>query len=375
MRFVVPALMVLHGAIHVLGFLKWSGLASVTQLTGWTLLPLAGPGRWAFAVLWLLVLPLFLSAAALRLGSDEGSWVPASMGLGLSQLLIIFAWKDARFGTLANFLLSFPVVEAFAHARFVSGVRAEVSSLIDRPSQRASSLVEREDLASLPPPVAGWLERAGVVGRERVRAVHLKQRGELRASPEGSWMPAEATQYFVVDEPAFVWRVDATMFGFFPISGRDRYSSGKGHMLIRAASLWTIVDADDEKIAHGAMLRFLGEIVWFPSAALRSYIAWEGIDEHRSRATMRHAGLTASAVFEFDALGRVSGLVAERYLGGGDGAKLTPWRVSCSEWRNLSGVEIPVRGDVSWKLPAGELSYYRWEILAIDYDITQALDG
>ena len=180
-------------------------------------------------------------------------------------------------------------------------------------------------------------------------------------------MPAEAEQYFTVDEPAFVWRVHTRMAGFLPITGRDTYAAGSGHMLIKLASLLSIVDARDQKIAQGAMLRFLGEIVWFPSAALSSYLEWERLDAQRARATMRHQGVVASAVFTFDLRGRVVTMNAERYLGGGQEAKLTPWSVVCTEWRTIRGVQIPTRGDVRWHPPEGEFSYYRWQILDVEY--------
>jgi hypothetical protein len=78
--------------------------------------------------------------------------------------------------------------------------------------------------------------------------------------------------------------------------------------------------------------------------------------------------LVASAVFTFDAEGRVIGLQAERYLGGGADAKLTPWSVSCSEWRAFRGIGIPSRGEVLWKLESGDFSYYRWEILDLEHN-------
>jgi hypothetical protein len=53
------------------------------------------------------------------------------------------------------------------------------------------------------------------------------------------------------------------------------------------------------------MLRFLGEIVWFPSAALSPILTWEAIDGTSARATMRHGGLVESAVFAFSDEGRV----------------------------------------------------------------------
>lgn len=368
MRHLLTAILLFHGAIHLFGFLKWSKLSEVPQLSGRTLISLGATAGQLFALLWLMALVGLLTAAILHATHHSSWWTLALGGLLLSQFLIVFAWHDAKFGTLANALILVPVVVAGAHARFEHAIATEIRTLLAAAPKSGSAIVRAEELGSLPPPVRAWLAASGVVGHERAHTVRLRQAGELRTSPDAAWMPAQAEQYFVVDEPAFIWRVDATMMHVFPFAGRDSYSAGAGHMLIKAASLLNVVDGHDEKIAHGALLRFLGEMIWFPSAALSPYIQWEGIDETHAQATMRHAGLIASARFSFDAQHRFIGLHAERYLGGGQDAKLTPWSVSCSEWQTMDGIEVPTKGDVSWQLSTGNFSYYRWQILDVQYN-------
>lgn len=368
MRLALTAVIALHGLIHILGFLKWSGLAEVPQLSGGTLWALPGPWRSIFSVLWLAVTLLLIAAAAMRLSSGDAWWSPALIGVVLSQLLIVLAWKDAKFGTIANFIVLLPALAAAGHARFSRATDLEIQAMLQTSDRAPPAKVTLLDLLALPAPVARWLKRSGVVGREQARSVRLKQRGELRTGPEGAWMPTEAQQYFAIDEPAFVWTVNARMGVVIPVVGRDRYAAGRGHMLVKIASLFNVVDAGDEKIAHGAMLRFLGEIVWFPSAALSPHLEWKAVDEHSAQATMHHAGLTAQAIFRFDDLGRMVALSADRYLGGGPEAKLTPWLVACSDWALFEGIEVPVQGDVRWKLPGGEFSYYRWEVVDINYN-------
>lgn len=271
---------------------------------------------------------------------------------------------------LAVFLAALGVVAslAAARARFRRRVEAEIGTLLGKASSRSGASVERSELEALPALVRRWLEASGVVGRERIRTIRLEQRGELRTSPDGAWMPAQAEQYFSLDPPAFVWWVDATIMGVLPVSGRDKYADGHGHMLIKAAAIFNLVDAADEKIDQGSMLRFLAEMIWFPSAALSPYLAWEAVDAESAKVTMRHGGLVASAVFTFSEQGRVTGVRAMRYRGGGANAQLTPWVASCSEWRTFQDVEVPTRGQVGWELASGEFVYYRWEILDLEFN-------
>jgi hypothetical protein len=257
---------------------------------------------------------------------------------------------------------------AAATRRFHRRIDAEARALLEqsRGPADAARTVEPKDLERLPAPVRRWLEVAGVVGQPRARTVRLRQRGDIRTGPDKPWMPVAAEQYFSVDPPGFVWAVDGRMMHVVPITGRDRYVDGHGQMLIKLASLISVADAAGPEIDQGAMLRFLGEIIWFPSAALSPYITWDAIDDRNARATMRYAGLTVTAVFTFDDRGRFAGLTADRYMTSGGKAQLERWTIPITEWRTVRGVGMPVRGGAVWKLSAGDFDYYRWEILDVE---------
>ncbi len=255
---------------------------------------------------------------------------------------------------------------AAATRRFHDRADGDARALLGAARTAAGRTVEAKDLERLPAPVRRWLDVSGAVGRPRVATVRLEQRGQMRTAPDKPWMPVAARQYFTVDPPGFVWNVDARMMRVLPIAGRDRYAGGRGHMLIKVASLVTVADAIGPEIDQGALLRFLSEIVWFPSAALADYISWQAIDERTARATMRYAGVSASADFTFDERGRVASLSADRYMSTAGGARLERWVIPITEWRTVRGIEMPVRGGAIWKLPAGDFDYYRWEISDVE---------
>jgi len=375
MRIFLVVLLVFHGAIHFFGFLRWCRLAAVPQLGGRTLVTLSPSAGLVFGVLWLVAFVLLLVGAGLLIVRSDSWWLVAFAGIALSQGLVIVAWPDAKFGTIANALIAVAVLVSAAHAKLVHAIDGEAKALLGRSPERNGSAIVEADLARLPPPVRRWLVASGVVGCERAHTIRLKQRGELRSEVDQSWMPVQAEQYFSVDDPGFVWKVEATMMRVLPVTGRDRLVGGEGHMLIKVASLVDVADAADDKIALGAMLRFLGEIVWFPSAALSPYIVWEPVDDARARATMRYGARMVTAEFTVDGRGRVTGVTADRYLGGGPDAKLTPWFIPCTEWRVVRGIEMPVRGNAIWRLPQGDFDYYRWEILDVEANHPELYSG
>ena len=281
---------------------------------------------------------------------------------------VIYAWPDAKAGTLVNIILVIPVLIAWADARFQDDTDEQVRVLFARASSGEARVVTSDALGPLPPPVQRWLENAGVVGKRMPRTIRLKQQGQMRIAPDKDEVQATAQQYFRVDEPEFIWRVRLRMMRVLPISGRDTYLDGRGHMLIKVGSLVPVVDAADEKIDQGALLRFLGEIVWFPAAALSPYIRWEPIDAASAKATMTYQGVSGSAQFTFDNQGRFVGLTADRYFGGGADAKIERWKIEAHEWKTMDGCVVPVRGDVRWKLEAGDSTFHRWEITEVEYD-------
>jgi hypothetical protein len=322
---------------------------------------------WGLASLALLV------AAALLLIGDDRWWMLAAAALVFSQALIVSAWSTARAGTILNLVLILPVVLAATEARFERRSQAAVTHLLARLPSAPARVVTAEELAPLPPPVRRWLQTSGVVGRERAQVVRLRQRGEMRTGADQPWMHAEAQQVFTVDEPGFVWTVSVTMKGL-PVVGRDSYQDGHGHMLIAVGGIFPVVDGRGPEIDQGTLLRFLGEIVWFPSAALAPYIRWEGLDDRSARATMSWGGTEASGVFTFDDQGRQVKMTARRYKGDGRSASLERWEVPASAWERRSGLLMPVRGTATWKLGDGDLEYYRWEITDVAYN-RAALEG
>jgi hypothetical protein len=362
MRVTTAVLLLLHGVIHVLGFLKPWQLADVPQLSGRAIAPLSTEAFRAVGALWLITALALVITALLRFIDNESWWMLGAPALVLSQALIVLQWGDAWAGTVANLLLALAVAVGAATQSFHEANRQHAQALLAKAPAGEPPIVKLEDIVDLPPPVRRWLTASGAVGRPRAQTVRLLQRGGLRTASDQRYMPAEAKQYFVVDEPGFVWTVDVTMLRIIPVVGRDTYVDGLGRMLIKAGGLATVADGAGPNFDQGAALRFLGEIVWFPSGALASYITWAPIDDRHAKATLSFKGVVASAVFEFDQRGRCAGMAARRYY---EGRSLEPWVIPITEWNTIRGIEMPVRGGAVWKLSSGDFDYYQWEILDV----------
>jgi hypothetical protein len=362
MRITLSLLLAVHGLLHLLGFAKACGLAQLPQMTGRTLTALSAPATTALGLAWLAASLLLLAAAVLCAGHVDIGWLPAAVGLGVSQTLIVLQWPDAKAGTWVNLLLLVPIVAAAAIARFHAGNAQHEKALFAAASAQ-TEVVTEADLAFLPAPVRHWLQSAGVVGKPRARTVKLWQQGQMRTRLAGAWMPTVASQSFSVNPPGFVWGADVTMFYLLPVVARDTSEQGRGRMWIKALGLVTLADGTGVAFDQGSLVRWLGETVWFPLAALSPAITWKPLDSRHAEATISFGAVTAPMVFAFDDQGRVVGLTARRSY---DGGSMQDWLISLTEWRTVRGVEIPTRGSVSWALPAGILEYFRVSVLDVE---------
>lgn len=232
-------------------------------------------------------------------------------------------------------------------------------------------VVTREAITKLPLIVKKWLERSNVVGKEIVSSIHLKQIGEMRTDPTGKWMPVNAEQWFKTKTPAFIWIADVKAAPGMSLVGRDIYEKGQGHMLIKLFNLITVVDKKGKETDQGAMVRYLAEIIWFPSAAVSDYISWEQVDLTTAKATMNYGGISASGLFKFNANGEVISFEAKRYYSYKGRATLENWfiQIPKESYKTFEGVNIPTRGEVTWRLKEGDFTWYKLEIKDVKYNI------
>ena len=344
-----------------MGFAKAFNLAEINQLTQDISKPTG--------LLWLLSALAFIIAVFLFLLKKEWWWMIAAPALVLSQLLIIMYWKDAKFGTIANVILLAATVVAYGIWSFNTMVRNELKSFL--PSTTApNKVIAKEILSGLPPIVQKWLKRSNAFGKETTQTAHLKQNGEMRTIPDGKWMPIEAEQWCTTERPGFIWLANVTAAPGIHLAGRDKYENGKGYMLIKLLSLFPVADAKGKETDQGALLRYLAEIVWFPSAALSDYIQWEQVDSTTARATMNYGGVTASGCFRFDANGDVVSFEAKRYYDRKGGATLEDWLIQIEQngYKDFEGVRIPFKSSVTWKLGERDFTWFKLEITDIHYN-------
>jgi hypothetical protein len=112
----------------------------------------------------------------------------------------------------------------------------------------------------------------------------------------------------------------------------------------------------------------MGEMAWFPSAALKPYITWQVVDSTHAMATMSYKGVSASGLFTFNNRGDMVQFDAKRYYDRKEGTALEDWRVTTTGYRSFNGVRIPAQCQITRRLKEGDFTWYKVRLTDIRYN-------
>lgn len=365
LRLAGAALIAGHALIHLLGVAKAFRWAALDALT----LPIGRP----MGSVWLAA-AIALGAAAAALALEQGRWwLPAAVGVVLSQFAITASWADAKAGTIVNAAIVVLLVPALADLRPSSNqatYRTRVAAALARPGG-ADRIVTVADLAHLPALVRGYLIRVGVVGRPRVRTVRVRFHGAIRQDPASPWMPFTGEQHSILDRPERLFFMRATRAGL-PVDGLHAFRTDEASMRIRLGSLVTVADVSGGTLVRSETVTFLNDLCLFaPAALVDAPIAWEGVDARSVRARYTLGHQQVAAVLTFDAAGDLVDFRSDdRRQDAGGADRLLPWTTPVSRFRTFAGAgRLPGHGEGWWHPAEGAFAYLRIELDDIAYNV------
>lgn len=357
--------LVLHGLLHALGFLKAFGLAQLPQL--------AQPISRALGVLWLCAGLGMLGTALSSYAWPSGWWTVGLASAVLSQVAIVTSWQDAKVGSAANALVLVFTAWAFLSAGPFS-LRAQFAREVALGRSRSSPqpLVQEADLAALPAAVQRYLRYVGVVGRPRVQSLHVHFEGRIRSGPSAAWMPLQAEQYSFFDRPSRLFSIQARMFGL-PVEGLHAHVNGRASMRIELLALLPVVNAHGPAFTAAETVTLFNDMcVMAPATLLDPSIRWEPVDEGHVRARFGWAGQSIGATLVFDTEGRLVDFFSDdRPALDADGVTFNPqrWSTPLSSYRAFGPYRLASRGEARYRAPAGEYTYGEFRLDGIEYNI------
>jgi hypothetical protein len=364
MRIAFAILLLLHGAVHLLGLVKGFGLAEVAELK----LPIGRTG----GIIWsLAALGFMVWAVMLFIGSTRW-WVVGLPTLLISQVLIFLYWSDAKFGTIPNIIALIPLVFAMLEASPNS-----FRSIYERESARYLALipasmppVTEKDLEPLPPLVRTYLGRAGVVGKPHVLGFRARFHGRFRNGLDSRFMNFTSEQHNFITPSVRLFFMRAFMTGI-PVDGFHNFVGNKARMRIRIASLFNMVDGGGGAEGNQAetVTVFNDICVMAPGVLVDLPVRWTTLDAHSVRGVYSRGEHTVSAVLKFDERGDLVDFASEDRYYSEDGKryKKLPWSTPLHGHRDFAGRRLPARGDAVWKTVNGDFVYGEFNLDEVAY--------
>jgi len=223
-------------------------------------------------------------------------------------------------------------------------------------------------LGQLPEPVARFLHQTGVVGQPIARTVTLRQHGRMRGANDKPWMPIRACERYTTDPPSLDWRGVVRIAGVPLIRPHDRYLEGQGRMAVKVAGLVSLYDLQGPEMDQASLLRYLNELMWFPTAYLLPNLAWAAAGEDAADVTLTDRGRSVTARVAFDRDGRLADFVALRYRHLGHGRfGLDQWATPITGYADVRGLRLPVAGRAEYRLGGETLVYAELAATDITY--------
>lgn len=231
------------------------------------------------------------------------------------------------------------------------------------------------ELEGLPPPVQRYFRAVLTAGQPVVASVFIEHTGTFNTSESAQrWVPFTSAQRVVTRRPGFVWDARVRMAPGMRAHVHDAYVAGRGVLTAKLFGLLTVMrEPDTPELAHGELMRFLGEAAWYPTALLHSQgITWFAVDGSRARATITDGTTTLQLVFHFDADGLISSVYSDgRHRNANGERALMPWQGRFWNYRTQYGMRVPTEGEVAWLYPTGELPYWRGRTVRLEYEFAQ----
>ncbi len=267
---------------------------------------------------------------------------------------------------LAVSVVTAAIFIAFFYHRFTRSIDAEEAHLLENARPAEQKTITLEMLAGLPAPMRRYLIKSGVVGKTIPTIIRVRQTGRIRGKPDAGWMTFEADQVYSTNPPAFVWRPYFPRKGRALVIGRDAYLDGKGSIDMKMLGIAAIANARGPDIDHGALMRYLNEMMWFPMAYLGDNVRISAIDDHTVEISLTDRGVTARAQLIFDSDDRLIDFQAMRIEA--STGRMQPWATPLTGYGAFSGLTLPNKGSARSTLPDGDFTYIELDLINISYN-------
>ena len=359
MKYFFVILLFLHGAIHLMGFVKAFGLAQVGQLN-------AGISKPA-GVFWLLAF-IFLAIAAIMFAFKNSHWWALGLiALITSQILIIYFWHDAKFGTIANAIILIAVVIGYGTSSYYSKYQNDVKTGLQQTAYFRNSILTESDIQQLPEPVKKYLRYTGSVGKPKVNNFKIECTGKIRKDEKSEWMPFTCEQYNFMETPTRLFFMKAVMKGL-PVAGYHCFKNGIALMDIRLLSIFKVQYMAGAEMDLSETVTFFNDMCCLaPPTLIDKRIKWLAVERNKVKASFTNNNITVSAWLYFNDKGELINFISDdRYAA--DSGKQYPWSTPLKDYHETNGYNLMGNAEVIYSYPDRDLCYGIFKLISVKYN-------
>ena len=359
MKIPLIIILLIHGCIHLFGFIKAFGFSEVKQLT----LSVSKPA----GICWSLAFIFFTATALMPAFRINYWWYAGALAAIVSQVLIILYWHDAKAGTVLNVVILFACIYGNATWSFYSKYRNDVKAGLQQETYFGNSLLTEADMAALPEAVKKYIRYSGSVGKPKVNNFKIDFSGKIRKDEQSEWMPFTSEQYNMMDIPTRLFFMKAEM-KHLPVAGFHRFENGSAYMDIRLLSLFKVLFQDGSEMNMAETVTFFNDMCCMaPATLIDKRISWQEAGENVVKATFTNNGITITALLYFNDAGELINFKSDdRY--NADAGKKLPWATPLKNYREVNGYKLAGYAETIYTYPDRDLCYGIFKMRSVIYN-------
>lgn len=363
MRIFFLLVVVLHGLIHLLGFVKGFDFKEVKELT----LPISRP----MGLFWLTATALFLIYGILYFANSKYAWLVGMGAVVISQILVILFWKDAKFGTIPNLIILVVSLVSLGSYLLKSEFNNKVKFDFSANNTLSTEILTETDLAHLPAVVQKYLYYTKSVGQPKVKNFRAEFVGGMRGKPEEEYMKFQSVQYNFYQKPSRYFFMEASKMGL-PATGLHLYQDETATFEVKMLNWLKVVDAKGDKMNQAETVTLFNDMCFIaPASLIDRRITWESINDTKAKGIFKNGNISISAVLYFNDKGELVNFISnDRYDTDGNHYNSYPWATPVEDYKMINGYFLPGKAKLIYQKSEGDFTYSELEYKSVKYNLT-----
>ncbi len=362
MRIAFLTFIIVHALIHLLGFVKAFRLIDIKELTQ--------PVSKLFGIGWLSVFIFLAIVALLYIFKISHWWVFGIIAVLISQVLIIFFWQDAKFGTIANVIILIVAIIGYGEWSFSRKYENEIVKGLKQTASIPESILTETDIKHLPEPVKKYIRYTGSIGKPKVNNFKIEFAGKIRKNEQSEWMPFTSVQYNFIDASTRLFFMKAIM-KHLPVSGFHCFKNGNAFMDIRLLSLFKVQYQSGKEMDIAETVTFFNDMCCMaPATLIDKRIQWQEMDNTMVQAVFTNNNITISAELFFNDKGELVNFISDdRYAAGENNTMIRlRWSTPLKDYKVFNGINLAGYAEAIYSYSDRDLCYGTFNLTSIQYN-------